>query len=91
MKILLDPGHGGEEKGARGSNGYPEKTINLLISKQLEQELSKLGATVVLTRTKDVDLGLRERMDMIQEIKPDLAFSIHYNALPDNGLSLIHI
>ena len=85
MKILLDPGHGGEEKGAKGSNGYPEKTINLLISKQLEQELSKLGATVVLTRTKDVDLGLRERMDMIQEIKPDLAFSIHYNALPDNG------
>ncbi len=85
MKILLDPGHGGEEDGAKGSTGYPEKTINLLISKQLEQELSKLGATVLLTRTKDVDLGLKERMEIIQELKPDLAFSIHYNALPDNG------
>lgn len=85
MRILLDPGHGGEEKGARGPTGYPEKTINLIISQQLEQELSKLGAKVYLTRTKDIDLGLKERMQMIQEIKPDLAFSIHYNALPDNG------
>ena len=85
MKILLDPGHGGEETGSKGATGYPEKEINLTISQLLETELTKLGATVYLTRETDIDLGLKERVAMIDEIKPDLAFSIHYNALPDNG------
>ncbi|VEP13381.1 N-acetylmuramoyl-L-alanine amidase [Hyella patelloides LEGE 07179] len=85
IKILLDPGHGGAEAGAKGSTGYPEKEINLVISQLLETELTRLGATVYLTRETDIDLGLQERIDMINEIKPDLAFSIHYNALPDNG------
>ena len=85
IKILLDPGHGGEEAGSKGATGYPEKEINLTISQLLETELTKLGATVYLTRETDIDLGLKERVAMIDEIKPDLAFSIHYNALPDNG------
>lgn len=85
IKILLDPGHGGTEQGAKGATGYPEKEINLKISQLLETELTKLGATVYLTRETDIDLGLKERVDIINEIKPDLAFSIHYNALPDSG------
>lgn len=85
IEIVLDPGHGGEESGAKGLTGYPEKEINLKISQMLETELTKLGATIYLTRETDVDLGLKERVDMINEIKPDLAFSIHYNALPDEG------
>ena len=85
IKILLDPGHGGKELGARGPNGYPEKDVNLLISKLVEQELINLGAEVYLTREEDVDVSLQERVDMIGEVKPDLAISIHYNALPDSG------
>ncbi len=85
IKILLDPGHGGEEKGAKGPTGYPEKDVNLLISKLLEAELSKLGAKVYLTREKDQDVSLKDRMKMIDRLKPDLALSIHYNALPDSG------
>ncbi|MBE9046490.1 N-acetylmuramoyl-L-alanine amidase [Pleurocapsales cyanobacterium LEGE 10410] len=85
VEILLDPGHGGEEPGAKGPTGYPEKEINLLISKLVEQELTQLGAKVYLTRERDVDVSLEERMAMIDKVKPDLAVSIHYNALPDNG------
>ena len=85
IEILLDPGHGGAEAGAKGPTGYPEKEINLKISQMLETELIRLGATVYLTRETDIDLGLKERVAMIDEIKPDLAFSIHYNALPDDG------
>ncbi|MEM9542708.1 MAG: N-acetylmuramoyl-L-alanine amidase [Cyanobacteria bacterium P01_E01_bin.42] len=84
-RILLDPGHGGAELGARGPNGYPEKAVNLVISQRLKAELEQRGATVYMTRESDVALGLRERMDAIANIKPDLAFSIHYNALPDSG------
>ena len=85
VEILLDPGHGGAESGAKGPTGYPEKDINLLISKLIEQELIELGAKVYLTREEDVDLSLEERTAEIAKIKPDLALSIHYNALPDSG------
>ena len=84
-RILLDPGHGGEEKGARGPTGYPEKDVNLVVSKLLAKELKRLGATVYLTRETDIDVSLKDRVKKIDEIKPDLALSIHYNALPDNG------
>jgi N-acetylmuramoyl-L-alanine amidase len=85
IDILLDPGHGGKESGSRGPTGYPEKKINLLMSKLVEQELTKLGAKVYLTREKDEDVSLETRVAMIDKIKPDLAISIHYNALPDDG------
>ncbi|MGB5711575.1 MAG: N-acetylmuramoyl-L-alanine amidase [Waterburya sp.] len=85
IRILLDPGHGGEESGSKGPTGYPEKDVNLLISKLVEAELTKLGAKVDLTREKDKDVSLEERMAMIDRLKPDLAISIHYNALPDSG------
>ncbi|MDJ0596531.1 MAG: N-acetylmuramoyl-L-alanine amidase [Pleurocapsa sp. MO_226.B13] len=85
IEILLDPGHGGEESGAKGPTGYPEKEINLVISKLVEQELTDLGAKVYLTREKDADVSLEERVAKIDKIKPDIAISIHYNALPDSG------
>ncbi len=85
IKILLDPGHGGKESGSKGPTGYPEKDVNLLTSKLVERELTKLGAKVYLTREKDIDVSLEERVAMIDKIKPDLALSIHYNALPDGG------
>ena len=85
IRILLDPGHGGEEKGSRGPTGYPEKDVNLVVSKLLATELKRLGATVYLTRETDIDVSLKDRVKKIDEIKPDLALSIHYNALPDSG------
>ena len=85
MSILLDPGHGGEELGARGPTGYPEKTVNLIVSQLLREELERRGATVDLTRETDQFVSLRERMTMIDQLQPTIALSIHYNALPDDG------
>ncbi|CAN1209796.1 N-acetylmuramoyl-L-alanine amidase [Tumidithrix helvetica PCC 7403] len=86
IKIVLDPGHGGDEDlGTRSPTGYPEKTATLITSKFLQAELQKRGATVVMTRDKDIDLGLEERVDTIDRNEPAIALSIHYNALPDDG------
>ncbi|ACB51253.1 N-acetylmuramoyl-L-alanine amidase [Crocosphaera subtropica ATCC 51142] len=85
VRILLDPGHGGNEWGAKGPNGYPEKSVNLVVSKLLKEELLKRGATVYMTRETDKDVSLQDRVTMINKVKPDIALSIHYNALPDNG------
>jgi N-acetylmuramoyl-L-alanine amidase len=85
VKILLDPGHGGEELGARGPTGYPEKDVNLIVSKLLKKELLARGATVYMTREEDIEVPLGDRVTMINEIEPAIALSIHYNALPDSG------
>lgn len=89
IKILLDPGHGGpEDLGARGPTGYPEKAVTLIVSQLLQQELTQRGATVILTRTADVDLDLPPRVDLINREETTIALSLHYNALPDNGDAL---
>jgi N-acetylmuramoyl-L-alanine amidase len=86
IKILLDPGHGGpQDSGGVGPTGYREKTVALIVSKLVREELVNRGANVVMTRVEDVDLDLPLRVEMIQKEAPVIAVSIHYNALPDNG------
>jgi N-acetylmuramoyl-L-alanine amidase len=86
MYILIDPGHGSEnDLGARGPTGYPEKDVNLTVSYLLQKELIKRGARVFMTRKAEEDLFPKDRVEMIEEQKPDLSLSIHYNALPDAG------
>lgn len=85
IKILLDPGHGGKESGAVGPTGYPEKDVNLTVSKLLRDALVKRGATVVMTREDDRDVSLGERQQIIAREEPALSLSVHYNALPDYG------
>ncbi|HEY9624817.1 MAG TPA: N-acetylmuramoyl-L-alanine amidase [Crinalium sp.] len=86
IRILLDPGHGGpEDFGARGPTGVPEKDVTLTVSRLLRDELVARGATVYMTREGDADLYPQDRVDMINQIEPTLALSLHYNALPDSG------
>lgn len=85
VKILLDPGHGGAESGAVGPTRYPEKAVNLAVSKLLQQELVARGATVYMTREEDKDVSLQDRVAMIDKLQPAIAISVHYNSLPDNG------
>lgn len=89
IKILLDPGHGSKnDLGSVGPTGYPEKDATLVTSKLLRDQLLKRGATVVMTREGDDDLYPQDRVDIINKTEPDLALSLHYNALPDNGDAL---
>ncbi|HEY9635909.1 MAG TPA: N-acetylmuramoyl-L-alanine amidase [Coleofasciculaceae cyanobacterium] len=86
IKILLDPGHGGpEDTGASGPTGYPEKNVTLIMSKLVRQQLQARGATVYMTREDDKDVPLQDRVTMIDQLKPAIAISIHYNSLPDEG------
>jgi N-acetylmuramoyl-L-alanine amidase len=85
VPILLDPGHGGNESGAAGPNGDLEKDVNLAVSKLLQQELERRGATVYMTRETDVEVSLSERVAQINRVQPAIALSVHYNALPDGG------
>ena len=86
LKILLDPGHGGpEDFGSVGNGGIPEKEVTLKMAKLLRSKLLQQGATVILTREADVDLGPNERAELMIQAEPTIAISLHYNALPDDG------
>lgn len=87
-RILIDPGHGGDELGARGPDGTPEKAVNLDVSLLLQAALERRGATVIMTRTDDSASGPNDRAAQIHRDQPTLALSIHYNALPDSGDAL---
>ncbi len=80
--IVVDPGHGGIEKGACAFN-LEEKKLNLQISKKLKKELKKKGAKVYLTRTRDKKTDLYKRVDFAKEKQTDILLSIHQNSLPN--------
>ena len=93
--IIIDVGHGAEDVGTSYGKIY-EKDINLAISKYLQEELSKEGAIVSLTRDDDYDLSTpkanyRKRSDFdnrikkINESKADMYVSIHINYLSDSN------
>ena len=55
--LLIDPGHGGEDGGARAADGTLEKNINLAIGLDLRDMLQICGIPVAMTREEDVSIG----------------------------------
>ena len=84
-RIVIDPGHGGKDYGARGYyKGVHEKNVVLQISKKLAHKVRKqLGCEVLLTRTTDKYLTLEERTAFANTKNADLFVSIHTNAIKD--------
>lgn len=79
--IVIDPGHGGEEDGARGARGTLEKTLTLAVARRLKSALeASLGARVLLTRDDDRTLPLDERAAFANNNKADVFLSLHANA-----------
>ena len=78
--IVIDPGHGGIETGAKGNFGSQEKDITLAIALKLKEEIEKnLNYRVVLTREADVGVPLAQRAAIANNNKADLFISIHAN------------
>ena len=76
--IVLDPGHGGKDPGAVGAKGTMEKDVNLQMARQLKALLEANGRyKVVLTRTDDRLLPLRQRIEIARAAKADLFISLH--------------
>lgn len=84
--VIIDPGHGGIDPGAIGSNGVFEKHIVLAIAKDLQRELKSTGRyDVRMTRTTDKFLKLHERVAFARNNGGDLFISIHADSLPKSN------
>jgi len=78
--IVIDPGHGGDDIGVRGSKGAEEKQLTLDIARRLRAMVeNRLGLRVVLTRDDDRTLGLDERAAVANNGKANLLISLHVN------------
>ncbi|HEX6120027.1 MAG TPA: N-acetylmuramoyl-L-alanine amidase [Dongiaceae bacterium] len=81
--IVIDPGHGGIDPGAIGSNAT-EKELTLAVAKAVKRELEASdNFRVVLTRTTDVYIPLRDRFGLAREKGADLFISLHADSHND--------
>lgn len=99
--IIVDPGHGGIDSGARGNYGTLEKDVNLMVSLRVRDILEASGAKCVMTRDDDVDVFARAGGDAVtctdtDELQArvdvglntpgaDIFVSIHSNASPNGN------
>jgi N-acetylmuramoyl-L-alanine amidase len=81
--IVLDPGHGGFDKGAASTFGN-EKTYALDVARQLRPLLQAKGFKVVMTRENDVFIPLEVRARIANATKDSIFVSIHFNATGSN-------
>ena len=80
MKIGIDPGHGGRDPGAIGPTRLYEKDVTLGISLELGRLLKAAELEPVFTRTDDRTVELITRTALLNNMKCDLALSVHINS-----------
>lgn len=84
--VVIDPGHGGRDVGAKGSKGF-EKDVNLAAAKVLKARLERGGNyKVVMTRNSDLYIPLETRVRIAQRVGADLFISLHSDSGPEAHL-----
>lgn len=86
--IVIDPGHGGDDLGARSAGGVLEKDVTLATAQRLKAAIeARLGVRVLLTRDGDRAMRVDERTSLANNNKADLFISLHANAAASSGPS----
>ena len=81
VTIVVDPGHGGEDPGARGRRGTREKHVTLTIARRLKSLIDvEPNMRALLTRDGDFLIPLEGRVEKARRVKADLFVSIHADA-----------
>ena len=92
--VVLDPGHGGIDGGARGIGGVQEKALVWDFCRELKRQLEATDRyRVVMTREGDEYVGLDDRVAIAREAEAALFVSVHADTLgeaPDVGGSTVY-
>lgn len=78
--VVLDPGHGGHDTGAKGRRGIEEKRVVLDLARRVRAKLVNAGVRVYMTRESDRFVELDERARLAERWIADLFVSIHLNS-----------
>lgn len=81
-RVVLDPGHGGRNPGAKGPSGLRESDVALSLARRVRHALERKlpGVEVLLTRDGDYEVSLEERAAIANGVDADLFVSLHLNA-----------
>ena len=80
LTIALEPGHGGDNSGARGVSGSEEKDVNRMAVAELARQFEAAGAKTVIVRKDDESPSLGERVRQAVAANADLFISVHANS-----------
>jgi N-acetylmuramoyl-L-alanine amidase len=83
--IVIDPGHGGHDRGGGPGQRIPEKPYTLDVALRLRARLREAGFHTVMTRDGDYFVGLRERCQIANSQRNAVFVSIHFNSAPREG------
>ena len=87
-KIVIDPGHGGDDPGAVVTfSEKHEADHTLTTALLLQKELENLGATVILTRESDKSVSLENRAQLSNREKANAFISLHFDSGPNSNAS----
>lgn len=82
--VILDPGHGGHDRGATSKFGY-EKDFALDVALRARPLLEKAGYKVIMTRATDVFIPLEQRPAVANNVPDSIFVSIHFNSSSTNA------
>jgi N-acetylmuramoyl-L-alanine amidase len=85
QRIILDPGHGGKDRGALWG-GVHEADLNLKIALEVEKILKQEQLRVTMTRRTDIFVSLEQRAKVANRYPNSLFISIHFNAFSDTRI-----
>lgn len=85
--IVIDAGHGGQDKGATFEKASEKQIVLDIASKIKEINNSQSKYEVVLTRDDDSYPSLTERTDKINSLNPEMVISLHVNRTPESETS----
>jgi N-acetylmuramoyl-L-alanine amidase len=80
--VVIDPGHGGQDRGGIPGQRVPEKVMALDTAWRLQRLLQAAGFRTVMTRRDDTFVSLPQRVAIANAQRDAIFISIHYNAAP---------
>ena len=83
--VVIDPGHGGFDRGGIPGQRVAEKTMTLDVAQRLARKLRAAGIRVIMTRDSDVFVSLEERVRIANRYRDAVFVSIHFNSATRAG------
>jgi N-acetylmuramoyl-L-alanine amidase len=88
--VVLDPGHGGTDSGARGATGAIEKDVVLLMSRAVRSELERQDLRVVMTREGDQNPSFDDRAAIANAQHNSVFVSLHVSSTGTAGTARVY-
>jgi N-acetylmuramoyl-L-alanine amidase len=75
--VVIDPAHGGDERGAAITDAIKEKDVNLALARRLQHELQNKGIAAMLLRSADTTIAVDDRAIATNAAHPALYVCVH--------------